>query len=126
MCRAEHEPGQESDPFSGGDERLRHLAVVDAIGDVRVEARLAAAAVDHPEAGAVGCEVSQQPALPAQLGEANRRVALEPMAARHDDVEGVDEEMLEVEVLLERLADLRIVERDAEIEVAASQRTGER
>ena len=48
------------------------------------------------------------------------------MAARHDDVEGIVEEMLEVEVVLERVADLRIVERDAEIEVAASQRTGER
>jgi len=44
VCRAEHEPWQECDPFSGSDERLRHLAVVDAIGDVRVEARVAAAA----------------------------------------------------------------------------------
>jgi len=72
VCRAEPEPWQECDPFSGGDERLRHLAVVDAIGDVRVEARVAAAAVDHPEAGAVGSEVSQQPALPAEVGERDR------------------------------------------------------
>ena len=35
------------------------------------------------------------------------------------------EEMLEVEVVRERVADLGIVEGDAEIEVAASQRTGE-
>jgi quercetin dioxygenase-like cupin family protein len=113
VCRPEHEPWQECDAFSGGDERLCHLAVVDAIGDVRVEARVAAAAVDHLEAGAVGSEVSQQPALPAQVGEADRRVALEPVAARHHDVEGIVEEMLEVQVVLERVADLRIVERDA-------------
>src|SRR5205085_10074065 len=102
-----------------------HRAVGDATGDVRVEARRAAPAVDHAEAAAVGSEVSEQPALPAQVGEANRRVALEPMAARDDDVQGIVEQMLEVEVVRERLTDLGIVERDAEVEVAASQRTGE-
>ena len=125
MCRLEHEPWQESDPFSGGNERLCHLAVVDAIGDVRVEAGVAAAAVDHAEARAVGAEVSQQPVLPAQVGEANRLLAFEPVAARHDDVEGIVEEMNQGEIVAERVADLRIVERDAEVEVAASERASD-
>ena len=75
-----------------GDERLCHLAVVDAVGDGRVEAGFAAAPVDHPEAGAVGAGVSQQPALPGPVGEANRVLAFAPVAARDDDVEGIVEE----------------------------------
>jgi hypothetical protein len=39
------------------------------------------------------------------------------VAARHDDVEGIVEEMDEGEIVAERVADLRIVERDAEVEV---------
>jgi hypothetical protein len=59
VCRPEHESWQESDPFTGGNERLCHLAVVDPVSDVRVETGVAAAAVDHAEAGAVRTEVSQ-------------------------------------------------------------------
>src|SRR5207253_3276572 len=102
--RSEHEAREERDPFSGGDERLCHLAVVDAIGDVRVEAGVAAAAVDHAEARAVSAEVSKQPALPAQVGEANRPVALTPVAARNNDVEGIIEQVHLVEVIAERFA----------------------
>jgi hypothetical protein len=99
---------------SPGDERLCHLAVVDAIGDVGVEAGVATAAVDHAEAGAVGPEVSEQPALPAQVSEVDRLLAFEPVAAWHDDVEGIVQEMLEV---ADRSA---IAGRFTSVEVAAS------
>ena len=99
MCRPQHESWQESDPLSRCHERLGHLAIVDAIGDVRVETLVAAAAVDHAEAGAVGPEVSQERVLFAQVGEANLPPAFEPVAARHDDVEGIVEEVNEGEVI---------------------------
>jgi hypothetical protein len=105
-----------------GNERLRHLAVVDPVGDARVEARFAAAAVDHAEAGAVGAEVSQQPVLSVEVGEANRLLASEPVAARHDGVEGIVEEMNQGEIVPEHVANLRIVERKPEVDFAAPHR----
>ena len=102
--RPQHEPGKQGDPLSRGDQCLGHLAVVDAVDNGGVDAGVATAAVDHAEAGAVGAEVPQQPALLAQVGKADRPAALEPVAAWHDHVEGVLEQMHLVEVVAEHFA----------------------
>ena len=127
MRGLQHQARQHGDALAGCHERLRHLAVVDAIGDVRLEPGLAAAPVDHPEARAVGAEVGQQPVLRAQVAEAESCFSRSSRCPRgRTTSHGSSSRGHEIEALLRHRGRLGIVERDAEVELAGAERAYDR
>lgn len=80
----EHDAWEESDSFARGDERLCHLAVVDAIDDFGVEAGVAAASVDHAEAGAGGAEVSQTDSAQGSIRAGHSQALAQRVVLRRD------------------------------------------
>src|SRR5262249_38638556 len=109
--------GKDRDAEAAGDKALDHLVVLALEGDVRLEAGFAAEVDDLEPAGAGhGAAV---PVLLLEVGETYGLGGGEWMADRQSDPHRLLEDQLGLDVAGELKRELRIVEDDRNVEVAA-------